>query len=37
VQMRRVRHGPVMVAGESGSVPAVAHLALCLQMPSLAV
>jgi len=34
--MRRVRHGPVMVAGESGSVPAAAHPALYLQMPSLA-
>jgi len=34
--MRRVRHGPVMVAGEEGSVPATAHSALCMQMPSLA-
>jgi len=36
-KMRRVRHGPVMVAGKPGSVPADAHSALCLQMPSLAV
>jgi len=33
--MRRVRHGPVMVACEEGSVPAAAHSALCLQMLSL--
>jgi len=35
--MRRMRNGLVMVAGEPGSVPAAAHSALCLQMPSLAV
>jgi len=35
--MRRVYHGLVMVLVEPGSVPAVAHSALCLQMPSLAV
>ena len=35
--MHRVRHGLVMVAGEPCSVPAAAHSALYLQMPSLAV
>ena len=35
--MRRVRHGPVMVAGKPGSVPVAAHSALYLQMPSLTV
>ena len=34
-KFRRVCHGPVMVAGEPGSVPAAAHSDLCLQMPSL--
>ena len=35
-KMHHVHHGPVMVAGEPGSVPAVAHSVLCLQLPSLA-
>ena len=35
--MRRVRHDPVMVAGEPDSVSAAAHSALCLQIPSLVV
>jgi len=34
--MRRVRQGPVMVAGEPGSAPAAAHSALCLQLLILA-
>jgi len=35
--MRHVRHDPVMVEGEPGSVPAAAHSALCLQVPNLVV
>jgi len=35
--MCHVRHDPVMVAGEPGIVPPIAHSVLCLQMPSLTV
>jgi len=34
-KMRRGRQGPVMVAGEPGSVPETAQSALCLQLPTL--
>jgi len=37
LKMRRVRHGPVIVAAETVSVPVVAHSPLCLQMSSLTV